>query len=56
MCAVLTLKKTILLLANKAGQLVEEIAMAVMSKEFIKKYLAKHKPFLEMTLTSEICC
>jgi hypothetical protein len=55
MRAVLALIKSILLLANKAGRLVEKIAATVVSKEFIEKHLAKCEPFLEMTLTSEIC-
>ena len=54
MHAVLTLIKTVPLLANRAGWLVEKIALAVMSKDFIQKHLAKCEPFLEMTLTSEM--
>jgi hypothetical protein len=55
MHAVLALIKSVLPLANKACQLVEEIAAAVVSKEFVKKTLAKFEPFLEITLASEIC-
>jgi hypothetical protein len=54
MRAVLALKESVLLLANKACQLVEEITTTVVAKEFVKKHLATCKPFLEMTLTRKI--
>lgn len=48
--AVVALIKFIMLLANKASRVVEEVAATVVSKEFVKKQLAMREPFLETTL------